>query len=204
MSSRQQPSSLLISAAMLLRPLIGAAVVAALCCRMAQAAELDGLQLPDLLQINGKTLHLNGFGLRTYSILGIHIYIAALYLEHLSTNAEEIVASPEAKLLNIRFQHDVSAEDARKAWLEGLEKNCTAPCHLDPDDLARFLTAVPVMHAGDNYSLLFTQNGAIVTVNGHQAGTISQRLFAEAILATFLGPAPASPQLEHELLQGHG
>ena len=189
---------------MLVRPLIGAAVVAALCSWMAYAAELDGVQFPDPLQVNGKTLHLNGFGRRTYSILGNHIYIAALYVEHLSTNAEEIIASPGAKLLNIRFEHNVSAEDARRAWSEGLEKNCLAPCHLAPDDLTRFLAAVPAMQAGDNYSLLFIQNGAIVTVNGQQIGMISQRMFAQAMLATFLGPAPASPRLKHELLQGHG
>jgi hypothetical protein len=39
----------------------------------ARPAELDGVQLPDTLQVDGKTLHLNGYGLRTYSILGIHI-----------------------------------------------------------------------------------------------------------------------------------
>ena len=30
-----------------------------------------------------------------------------------------------------------------------------------------------------------------------------QRAFAEAILATFLGPNPASPKLKQELLRGH-
>ena len=53
-------------------------LIAALLWLTAQAAELDGVQLPDTLQVDGKTLHLNGFGLRTYSILGIHIYVADL------------------------------------------------------------------------------------------------------------------------------
>jgi hypothetical protein len=53
---------------------------------VAHAAELDGVQLPDTLQMDGKSLHLNGFGLRTFSLLGIHIYVASLYLEHLSTD----------------------------------------------------------------------------------------------------------------------
>ncbi len=44
-------------------------------------------------------MHLNGSGLRTYSILGIHIYAASLYLEHLSTDPEHIIHSPETKLL---------------------------------------------------------------------------------------------------------
>ena len=56
----------------------------------AHPAELDGVQVPDTLHVDGKTLHLNGYGQLTYSILGIHIYVASLYLEHLSTSAEEI------------------------------------------------------------------------------------------------------------------
>jgi hypothetical protein len=170
---------------------------------VAHAAELDGVQVPDTLQVDGKTLHLNGFGLRTYSILGIHIYVASLYLEHLSTNPEEIIRSPEAKLLTVRFERSVSADDARKAWRDGLENNCEAPCHLDPQDVERFLAVMPAMHVGDNYSLLFTQNGASVTVSGKQIGTDSQPQFAESMLATFLGPKPASPRLKQELLQGH-
>ena len=168
------------------------------------AAELDGVQLPDTLQVDGKSLHLNGFGLRTYSLLGIHINVAGLYLEHLSTDPEEIVRSPDTKLLTVRFERSVSADSARTAWREGLENNCEAPCRLDPEDVDRFLAMVPTMHAGDNYSILFTQHGAIVTVSGRQIGTISQPHFAEAMLATFLGPRPASLRLKQQLLQGHG
>ncbi len=169
----------------------------------AHAADLDGVQVPATLQAGGKTLYLNGLGLRTYSILGIHIYAASLYLEHLSTNPQEIIQSPETKLLAVRFEHIVSADQARNSWRTGLENNCIAPCQLDPHDVETFLSQVPEMHAGDNFYLLFTQNGATVTVNGQQIGTIPRRQFAEAILATFLGPHPASPTLKHELLAGH-
>ena len=179
-------------------------LIASLFWLTAQAAELDGVQVPDTVQVDGKTLHLNGFGLRTYSLLRIHIYAAGLYLERLSTDADEVLASPGTKLLNIRFEHNVSADDAREAWRKGLENNCRASCHLDPEDVAKFLASVPAMNVGDNYSLLFTATGATVTVNGHQIGIISQPLFAQAMLATFLGPAPASRTLKRELLRGHG
>ena len=52
---------------------------------VAYSAELDNVQIPDTLQADGRPLQLNGYGLRTYSILAIHIYVASLYLEHLST-----------------------------------------------------------------------------------------------------------------------
>jgi hypothetical protein len=113
------------------------------------AAQIDNVQVPGTARLRGETLHLNGYGLRTYSILGIDIYVAALYLEHLSTNAEDIIRSPETKLLTVRFEHIVSADEARKAWREGLEK---APCHPDPQDVQRFPAVVPAMHGGDNYS----------------------------------------------------
>ena len=154
--------------------------------------------------MDGKSLHLNGFGLRTYSLLGIHIYVASLYLEHLSTDPEEIIRSPDTKLLTVKFERNVSADDARKAWRDGLENNCEAPCRLDPEDVERFLAMVPAMHVGDNYSILFVQHSAIVTVSGHQIGTIFKPQFADVVLATFLGPNPASPKLKRELLQGHG
>jgi hypothetical protein len=169
-----------------------------------QAAEFDGVQLPDTIEAGGKTLTLNGFGRRTYSFLRIHVYVASLYLERLSSNPEQIIRSPETKLLTVRFERSVSAEDARKAWRDGLANNCQAPCHLEPEDVEKFLAEVPAMREGDVFSLLFTQRGATVTVGGQQIGTVSKPEFAEAMLATFLGPRPASPQLKQQLLSRHG
>jgi Chalcone isomerase-like len=169
---------------------------------MAHATELDGVQIPETVEADGTALKLNGYGLRTYSILGIHIYVASLYLEHLSTDPEAILQSPETKLLIVRFERSVSADQARKAWRDGLANNCIAPCHLDQADVERFVAMVPAMHDGDNYSLLFKRHTAIVTVGGQRVGTITSPVFADAMLATFLGRNPASPRLKQELLKG--
>lgn len=158
------------------------------------------MPLPETLQVDGRTLQLNGFGLRTYSLLRLHVYVAALYLRHPSSDPEQILESRETKLLTVRFVRSVSAGEARNAWRKGLRNNCQAPCQLDPGDVARFLAAVPAMHAGDDYSLLFTRRGATVRVNGHLMGIISQPQFAEAMLATFLGPRPGSETLKRGLL----
>ena len=174
-------------------------------CLVAQAAEFDGVQIPDTMQVGGKTLHLNGVGRRNYSILllKIHIYVVSLYLEHPSTNPEQIMRSPETKLLIVRFEHNVSGKKARKAWSDGLQNNCVSPCRLDPADVQQFLASVPGMQAGDVFTLLFTPQGATVTFNGRQIGVIPKPQFADAMLATFLGPRPASPRLKQDLLRGH-
>ena len=183
----------------MVRALILAAVALAP-VSVAHAAELDGITMPDARMANGTQMRLNGIGLRTYSLLGIRVYVAGLYLERQSANADTILRSPETKLLDIRFLRDVDAEDARKAWRDGFEQNCRPPCYLDPHDVQRFLAAVPSMHRGDESTLLFTSKGVRLTLNGQPVGDISDPHFAETILATFIGPEPPTPRLKRELL----
>jgi Chalcone isomerase-like len=167
---------------------------------VAHAADLDGVSMPDMRVVNGTQMRLNGIGLRTFSILGIRIYVAGLYLERRSDNPDTILHSPETKLLDIRFLRDVDAEDARKAWKESFEQNCRTPCYLDPRDEQRFLAAVPSVHEGDDSMLLFTSKGVHVTFNGRPMGDIPDPDFAELMLTTFIGPVPPTPRLKRELL----
>src|SRR6478752_238356 len=166
------------------------AAVALVTLSVANAADLDGVSMPDMRVANGTQMHLNGIGLRTFSVLGIRIYVAGLYLERRSDNPDAILHSPETKLLDIRFLRDVDAEDARKAWQESFEQNCKAPCYLDPHDLQRFLAAVPSVHKGDDSTLLFTSRGVHITFNGRLMGDIADPRFAELMLATFIGREP--------------
>jgi hypothetical protein len=52
------------------------------------AVELDGVNMADTEEAAGHHLVLNGFGLRTFSLLRVHIYVAGLYLERHSTEAD--------------------------------------------------------------------------------------------------------------------
>jgi hypothetical protein len=176
------------------------AAVALSTLSVASAAELDGVSMPDARIVDGMPMRLNGIGLRTFSVLGIHIYVAGLYLERRSDNPDAILHSPERKLLDIRFLRDVDADDARKAWRDGFEQNCKAPCYLDPRDVQRFLAAVPAVSKGDESTLLFTTRGVNVTLNGRPMGEIADPHFAEMMLATFIGPEPPTPRLKRGLL----
>lgn len=166
----------------------------------ANAARLGGVCLPDTQVVNGKRLVLNGIGLRTYSIFHIHIYVAGLYLTRRTDDANAILRSSDDKLLRMWFLHDVDEQEARTAWREGFERNCILPCHLNPDDVVRFLAAVPAVRKGDESTLLFTSSGAEIRLDGRLIGRIDNRRFAEAMLATFIGPAPPTEQLKRELL----
>lgn len=168
----------------------------------AKAAERAGVDLPDTVQVAGIRLVLNGIALRTYSILGIRIYVAGLYLEQRSSNAAAILHSPETKLLVIRFLRNVSQRSAQQAWRSGFANNCAAPCRLTPGDIATFLGHVPAIHKGDLSEFLFTPYGLTVMFNGRVAGTTTNHYFAQQILRTFLGPTPPTPAVKRELLGG--
>jgi hypothetical protein len=183
----------------MVRGLILSAVVV-VTLSVAHAADLEGVSMPDTRMVDGVQMRLNGIGLRTYSVLGIRIYVAGLYLERRSGDSNAIIHSRQRKLLDIRFLRDVGAEDARKAWQEGFERNCEAPCYLDPRNLQRFLVAVPSMQRGDESTLLFTSEGVYVSINGRRMGDITDPQFGELMLATFIGAVPPTPRLKRELL----
>ncbi|WP_158930593.1 chalcone isomerase family protein [Acidisphaera sp. S103] len=177
------------------------AVIALAPCAAARGATLDGIAMPDIRVTDGTRMRLNGIGLRTYSIFGLHIYVAGLYLERQNNNPDSILHSPERKLLDIRFLRDVDAADARKAWQDGFDNNCRPPeCYLDPQDVQRFLAAIPPIHRGDETMLLFSPKGVDVTFDGRPLGDITDPHFAETLLATFIGPVPPTPRLKRELL----
>ena len=154
--------------------------------------------MPDTRVVDGIQMRLNGIGLRTYSVLGIRIYVAGLYLERRSGDPNTMFHSQQRKLLDIRFLRDVGAEDARKAWQESFEENCKPPCDLDPHDMRRFLAAVPSVNRGDDSTLLFTSGGVHVTFDGRLMGDIPDPQFAELMLATFIGAVPPTPRLKRD------
>jgi hypothetical protein len=166
----------------------------------AAAAELDGVSMPDQIQYHGVPLRLNGMGLRTYSVFRVHIYVAGLYLEKPNEDADAILRSSGVRMLHIRFVHDVTVDRARAAWAEGLADNCKAPCHLPPQDVERFLAAVPEFHRGDDSTLVFEGDSVRISLNGRALGTVSEPTFTRAILSTFIGPYPPSEPFKRALL----
>ena len=185
-------------------PFVGGLVAAILATTPAAAAEYAGIMLPDKVQALGKTLVLNGAGLRTFSVLDVHIYVIGLYLPKPDHDPQAILNSPGPKMLLLYFVHDVPAEKVRNAWKQGLNANCVLPCVLPPALLSRFLAFLPAVSAGETVELLFGPKEMQAYFNGKLAGTISDPDFARLMLEAWLGPHPASPDLKAALLGAQG
>lgn len=175
-------------------------LIAVIATSPAVPASMDGVPMADSIMIDSAVLRLNGMGLRTWTLPFVHVYVAGLYLERPSHNGNEILNSPQRKLLQIVFVRNVDAEDIRDAWRADFARYCSKSCAVPDSQIAGFLAAMPPMRNGDRANFAFGPRGVEVTLNGRQMGRIEDRNFAYMLLAVFIGPSPALPALKEGLL----
>jgi hypothetical protein len=166
-----------------------------------QAAKIEGVPLPETIQLEGKTLHLNGAGIRTKFFFDI--YVSGLYLEQPSSSATEIIGSNSTKRLTMDILYDeVSREKLTDGWEHGFKKNQSKKMmaalrrRLDSFN-ALFVTA----RKGDSMIFDFLSDGTTrIKFNGYDKGSIDGADFQQALLAVWLGKNPADQDLKDSLL----
>ncbi len=163
-------------------------------------AEVAGIAMPDVQDTAGAHLVLNGLAVRTYSFLGVRIYVAGLYMPSRTSDPNTIMSSTQPRLLRFVFMRDVEADAARKSWRESLDASCRPPCSLPPDGVARFIAGVPAVRKGDVSEFLFTGHSLSITLNGQSLGTINDPAFSRVILSTFIGDHPTAMDVKKGLL----
>ncbi|MDE1905942.1 MAG: chalcone isomerase family protein [Rhodospirillales bacterium] len=169
----------------------------------AQAAQLAGVTMPDAQTLGAQTLTLNGIGLRTYSFMRVHIYVAGLYLPQPMNDASSILKSPEPKILSLHFLHNVGLTQERSSWKKGLIANCMAPCNLSSAELQEFLATLKPISAGEEIQFIFAHQGMNAYENGQLVGHVGNPQLAQLVLAVFIGPHVSAVNLKKELLGGH-
>ena len=167
----------------------------------ALAAEIKGIRMADTMKAGGKTLVLNGLGLRQATILNINVYAAALYLESKSQDADAILASNGPKNLEMVFMRDVEAKDVSKAWTEGFEKNCETNCEALKPSLEKLKASMNMdMKKGDVMAISFLPEKVELLLKGKVAGSVESREFSKTLLRIWLGKNPPNDSLKEGLL----
>jgi hypothetical protein len=110
---------------------------------------------PPAAEAAGRRLLLNGVGTRRY--LGFEVYRAALYLERPSGDAAAVLASPEVKLIRVRYARDVGLDAVSAAWEGAFAAACGGGGCPVPEPLRRWLRPIA---AGDEEAYLFLPDAA--------------------------------------------
>lgn len=166
------------------------------------AGERSGVTLPDRATIEGKTLVLNGMGVRKATWLRIKVYVAGLYLEEKSLDADAILRPERMKRVVLVFVRPVGRDDLLKAWDESFTENAAGDLEAMKARIATFHGWMPKKVAeGDTFIFTYLPGtGVVVTVRNETQGTIPGPDFARSLFANWLGARTPSPALKAGLL----
>ena len=169
---------------------------------IAQAKECKGVNFPDQAQVEGSNLTLNGLGLRQATMLKVSVYVAALYTAKPLTDPNAILGSDSPKELILQFVRDVGADDLRKGWEEGFDKNAKGQLPALKERIETFKGWTADIKTGQRLTFVLKPGvGTQVDVNGTVKGTIKGDDFAKALLSIWLGDPP-NPEIKSGLLGG--
>ena len=185
------------------RILLPALVIAMLGAGVAQGKECKGVNFPDQAQVEGTNLTLNGLGLRQATAFKVNVYVAALYVAKTSNDANALLGANAPSQLILQFVRNVGADDLRKGWSEGFEKNSKDQLPALKDRIATLNGWMTDVKTGER--LTFTSKpgaGVTVNVNGVVKGAVKGDDFAKAFLAIWLGGDPPNPEIKAGMLGG--
>ena len=167
---------------------------------LAGATSLAGVSLPDTVTVSGKSLRLNGAGIRTKFLF--KIYVIGLYLENPTRDSARAIGSEESKRVVMHLVYkNVTKKQLGEAWEDGFEKNTPSPSAAVKEGLAKLESWMGDISAGQE--IVFTWEpgkGTDVRFAGEEKGTIPGEDFMRALWSVWLGPHPPSEDLKKGLL----
>jgi hypothetical protein len=163
------------------------------------AASLAGVTLPDSQQVAGKSLVLNGLGLRTKMF--VKVYVAGLYLEQKSSDAGAIMKSDSPKRIVMHFVYHPSKSQMVDAFQEGFEGNSPDALKTMKPDIDNLNAALQDLNAGDEMVFTYVPGtGTTLAINGKDKVTMAGLPFEQALLSVWLGPKPPTADVKKGML----
>ncbi len=163
------------------------------------AAEIAGTKLPDEVTVAGKSLKLNGAGLRQATFLKFNVYAAGLYLENSAHDGDTIANSESPKSIQMVFLRDVTAKQMADAFQEGFDKNCTADCGRLKPEIGKLQGLMKDMKKGETMAYNFSED-VDVMIRGQKVGSVGDKAFAHQLIRVWIGKNPPNPELKDGFL----
>ena len=174
-----------------LMSLLGVMMVAS-----ARAATLAGVEMPDTVTVDGKTLVLNGIGLR--QAFFVKAYVGALYLEQKSSDPKTVIEANQTKRVTLSFLRDIAGNQIASGWADSLRK--VGGKAMEPA-IGKFTSLIGDVKNGDTMS--FTSRpgtGVEVALRDQVKGTIPGDDFSRTLFTVWFGPKPGDENLKRGML----
>lgn len=180
---------------------LSALLLASAAATPAFARDVAGVDVADTVSAEGKTLKLNGAGIRKKFI--IKVYVGALYLEDNSTSAADIIKSDQVKQVRMTFLRTVEKDKIIGAYKEGFEKNSGGKMAQLQPGLDKLAAGIADMQKGGVMMVTYVPGkGSIISQSSGAQVVVEGKEFADALLRNWLGSEPADGDLKKEMLAG--
>lgn len=172
-------------------------------CAQAHALEIEGVKLPEKVQMGQSALELNGAGVRSMFIFDI--YVAALYLPSRHKTADEIFADQGPKRMELHVVYETGSERLVTGFRKGIERNSTpaqlAALQARMDAFEKAFAGVNTVAKGDVVAFDWAPGqGTRIVFNGKHLAAIPGEDFYRALLSIWIGDNPVTDALKRELL----
>jgi len=165
------------------------------------ALELEGVKLPDTMQLGESELVLNGAGTR--SKFFIDLYVGSLYLQKKSNVSNDVISAEEKMVIRLDIISSmISSEKMTKATREGFENATSDNIFPIKEEIDQFMSAFSEeIKEGDTFEFVYEPTeGVVVTKNGMVKEVISSKPFKRALFGIWLSDNPAQDSLKEEML----
>ena len=164
-----------------------------------RAASLAGVTMPDTIQVGGKTLVLNGLGLRTKYM--VKVYVAGLYVEQKSSDANAIIKADAPKRIVLQFVHSASKGQMTDAFTESFKDNTPDAMKTMKPDIDKLLGAIDAVKVGDQMVFTYVPGtGTTYAQGGQDKVTIPGAAFGQVMFSVWLGPKPPTADCKKGML----
>lgn len=166
------------------------------------SVEVSGVNVPSQKNVAGKTLQLNGAGVRTVVLMVVPIkaYVAAFYAPKPLRNYQEVLASPGPLRFDFTFLQGVGQGQVTDAWNAQFKASCSYSYDNLAQDQARFVKMFGPLKKHGVETVVINGNDTQVFDGGTLKGAIEGRDFQKAFLSLWFGDNPVQPELKSALL----
>ena len=175
-------------------------LLAALVAAPVFAAELEGVTSADTVTVDGKTLKLNGMGLRVKFVF--KVYVASLYVETPSTNGPDILKADGIRRVEMKMLRDLDKKAITEAIKEGFEKNAGAGMPALQERLNKFIEKIGDIKKGSALVIQYVPGKGTVVEGGTDVYVAEGKDFADALFSVWIGGKPVDDGLKKGMLGG--
>lgn len=166
----------------------------------AAAKEKWGVTLPDEVQAGGKTLKLNGLGLRVKFI--VRVYVAGLYLEAPSKDPGAILKADQVRRVDLKMLRSLDKAKIVEAIVAGFEKNSKEQMPALKARLDQLTGSLTDLKEGQVLAITYVPGTGTTVEGGGKSVTLPGKDFGDALLAVWLGKDPVDSALKAGVLGG--